>query len=66
LDLLHELPILHGGIGLSVGNGRKESIRNGVKELSIDVRIGSKGGLSHPQGHCWGSWSCQMRDWKGN
>src|SRR6266850_3173080 len=66
LNLLREPPILHSSVSFAVGNGREESIRNGAKELSIDVRIGGEGGLGCPWGHCWSSWSCQTRDQKGN
>src|SRR6267142_199750 len=66
LDLFRELLVLHGGVGLVVGDGCEESVRNGVKELSINVHVGGEGGLGCPWGHCWGGWSCWTRDRKGN
>ena len=57
LDLFREVMILYCGVGLMVGNGREESVRNGAKELSINVGISGKGGLSRSWGHCQCGWS---------
>ena len=44
-DLLSEALVLEGGIGLVVGDGGEESIRNCVKESSIDFRVCLESGL---------------------
>ena len=64
LILLCKLAILDCGVGFAVGDGGEQSIGNGVKELSIDVRVHGKGGLGGLWGHCWWCWSCWTRDWE--
>jgi len=49
LNLFRKAMVLEHGVGFLIGNGCEESIHNGVKELSIDVRVCSKGRLG-------GSW----------
>jgi len=41
-DLLCELVVLVGGVSLLIGDGGKKSVCNGVKEFSIDVRVGGE------------------------
>src|SRR5882672_8150580 len=66
LDLFRKVAILNCGIGFTVGDGCEESIRNGAKELSVDVGIGIEGGLSRPWQHCWCSRSHWSGDWEQN
>jgi len=42
-DLLHELMVLHHGVGFSIGDGGEKSICNGAKEYSVDVVVGGEG-----------------------
>ena len=41
-DLLCELVVLVGGVSLLIGDGGKKSVCNGVKEFSVDVRVGGE------------------------
>jgi len=42
-DLFHESVVLHCGVGLAIGDGCEESIRNGVKEYRVNVVVGGEG-----------------------
>jgi len=64
LNLLCKAVVLEGGISFTVGNGSEESVCNSAKELSINVGVRSKSGLSGSGRHRWWEWSCQARDWE--
>src|SRR6267142_1145003 len=66
LNLLRKVAILDCSVSFVVGDGCKESVRNGAKEFSVNVGVRGKGGLSRPWRHCWQSWGCRMRDWEWN
>jgi len=53
LNLIGEVLVLDGSIGLMVGDGGEKSIRDCAKESSVDLRVCLESGLHGSWGHCW-------------